>query len=359
MSKLLLIPGLVLALILIAPTFPQLASTLYLNLANTQIAHASSLPNNAPNRSILLADADANLARARSFSNQPRIELASARIALARNDAARAVEIFSASGSILEYDPIAQFIWANAAWQANQRDLALAHWRMAGALEYFHQQMHRAAEKHEWTEAEQFARISVGINPDFADGHYILGDALSHLNPNAPDVLRELDRARELTEEKELVAAILSRKGEVLAVQNKLRDALDVFSNARRIAPTDARPRTGYAMASLQLDPGAREPSVELLREVVGDSPWYISAYVALANISGSSAQNSDAQAWLELGLQKNPNNPTLLFALGQFYARQQRPADARGMLTLATKYETHADSLQAIERALAELPAQ
>ncbi len=359
MSKRLLNSGIILGLILTAFTFPQLAATLFLNLANTQIARAVSLPTDAPDRAILLADADVNLTRARSFSDPSRTMLADARSALARNDATGALEIFNASGAALRDDSITQFTWADAAWRANRREEAFAHWRAANALEYFRQQMYRAQERREWRDAENFSRIAIGLNPDFADGYYVLGAALSHQDINDPEVVQQLDRARELTQEKELVAAVLSRKGEVLASQNKLRDALDVFSEARRIAPIDARPRTGYAITSLQLDPGVRDQSIVLLKEVVSDSPWYVAAHIALSNIYESNGQMNEAQAWLQTGLEKNPDHPALFFALGQFYVRQHRLADAKAAFVLALKNETHADLLLATARALAELPAQ
>ncbi len=191
MSKRLLNSGIILGLILTAFTFPQLAATLFLNLANTQIARAVSLPTDAPDRAILLADADVNLTRARSFSDPSRTMLADARSALARNDATGALEIFNASGAVLRDDSITQFTWADAAWRANRREEAFAHWRAANALEYFRQQMYRAQERREWRDAENFSRIAIGLNPDFADGYYVLGVALSHQDINDPDVMPE------------------------------------------------------------------------------------------------------------------------------------------------------------------------
>lgn len=359
MSKSPLILGIILAIILIALLFPQLAGALFLNLANTQIVRAVSLPTDAPDRAGLLADADAHLARAKTLSNLPRAPLAEARIALARNDAEHAHEIFNTFGAALQNDSIAQFTWGDAAWRANQPELALAHWRAGNALEYFRQQMYRAQSHHEWKQAVDSARVAMGVNPASADAYYVMGDALSRQSLNDPEAIPNLDRARALTQDKELIAAILSRKGEILSAQNKLRDAIDVFNEARRIAPIDARPRTGYAIASIQLDPSTVDQTVVLLRQVVVDSPWYVAAYGVLSFIAESRGQVSDAQSWLETGLQKNPNHPTLLFALGQFYARQHRIADAQRTLILAMSNETHADLLQTIADTLAELPVQ
>ncbi len=359
MSKPPVILGIILAIILIAFSFPQIAGTFFLNLANTQIARGVVLPTDAPNRVALLVDADVNLARAQSFSYLPRAVLAAARIALARNDAPRALEILNSSGAPLANDSVVQFTWGETSWRANQPESAFAHWRAGNSLEYFRQQMYRSTYRHEWQDAVNFARIARGVNPGFADAYYVLGDALSWLNVNDTDAVRNLDRVRELTQDKELIAAALSRKGEILTNQNKLRDAIDVFNEARSIAPIDARPRTGYAIASLRLDPDARDQSTALLREVVNDSPWYVSAYIALSNIAEANGQVSDAEMWLDKGMMKNPDDPNLLLALGQFYARQNRIGEARQAMTLALKYEQHGDVLQSIARNLAELPTQ
>lgn len=359
MSKSPLIFGIALAIILIALLFPQLAGTFFLNLANTQIVRAVSLPTDAPDRAALLADADARLARAKTLSNLPRAALAGARIALARNDAEHALDIFNTTDVALQNDMIAQFTWGDAAWRANQPELAFAHWGAGNALEYFRQQMYRAQSKHEWKHAVDSARVAMSVDPSFADAYYVLGDALSRQSLNDPEAIPNLDRARALTQDKELIAAILSRKGEILSAQNQLRDAIDVFNEARRIAPIDARPRTGYAIASIQLDPSTVDQSGVLLKQVVNDSPWYVAAYGVLSFLSESSGQVSDAQSWLETGLQKNPNHPMLLFALGQFYARQHRIPEAKSTLIRAMTKETHADLLHAIADTLAELPVQ
>jgi tetratricopeptide (TPR) repeat protein len=222
MSKPPVIFGIILALILIAFSFPQIAGIFFLNLANTQIARGVVLPTDSPDRAALLAEADVNLTRAQSFSNFPRAALAAARIALARNDAPHALEILNLSGAPLGNDSVVQFTWGETAWRANQPELAFAHWRAGNSLEYFRQEMYRSTYRHEWKDAADFARIAMGVNPGFADAYYVLGDALSRLDVNDPEAVRNLDRVRELTRDKELIAAALSRKGEILTNQNKL-----------------------------------------------------------------------------------------------------------------------------------------
>jgi tetratricopeptide (TPR) repeat protein len=156
-----------------------------------------------------------------------------------------------------------------------------------------------------------------------------------------------------LTRDPDVKSRALSRQGEVLAEQGKLRDALDAFQRARGIAPIDARPRTGYALAQLQSDPGARDEAIALLVQVVSDSPWYTAAYIALAQIAEKNSDAPGAEIWLKTGLGKNPNDPRLLLPLGELYARQNRVAEARATLELALKYETHTDDRDAITRAL------
>ncbi len=343
--------------------FPRAANAWFLNLANTRIARAVSLPQDAPDRATALAEAGLILSRQNWHRRAP---LANARLLLARGEPQRAADALERSSAALQSDPIAQFIWGDAFWQSNQLVAAYTHWHAAGALEYFIRQAQRAADAHQWKDAENFARIAVGIDPAFAVGHYVLGDAWSH-QERSSEALSELERARELTQDKELLAAIISRQGEILASQvadpatpsgSKWQDALDRFDRARAIAPVDARPRTGYALALLQLQPDAHEQAIALLTQVVDDSPWYIAAYVALADLSESRGDLDGAEQWLEKGLAKNPNDARLLFRLGEYYARQHRRADAKATLVLAMKYETHADELQKITKALAGLNA-
>ncbi len=350
------------AWVIVAAIFPSLAGAWFVNQANSAIAQASSLPQDSAARSSDLIAAENDLNSARGSLYTPRALLAQTRILLARGDAAGATRTFDQADASLRADPIARFVWADAARQSDQAALAIEQWRAAGAYTYFSQQMHRAADSHQWQTAEADARRAVGIDPNSADAHLALGDALSQQDINDPTALTELDRARELTRDPEVLSTIISRQGEILASQGKLQAALDYFNQARAVAPTDARPRTDYALTLLKLQPDARDhqgdlgQAVALLNQVVSDSPWYTLAYIALANISETGSDSKGAEDWLQKGLARNPNNPDLLFALGQCYARQPRLDEARSTLVLALKYETRADNLKAIADALAGL---
>lgn len=347
------------ALVILAVIAPRVASAWFLNLANVDIGRAASLPPDSPQRLSALTDAENNANPARYLAENQRLPLAQARILLARGDAARAAGTFDNADTLLRADPIARFVWADAAWQSNQPRAAFEHWRAASAYVYFSQQMHRAVDSHQWKVAEDNARIAVGIDPNSADAHLVLGDALSRQDKNNPAALQELDRARELTRDPELLSTVISRKGEILASQGKLQDALEMFNQARAVAPIDARPRTGYALVLLQIQPDARDQAVALLSQVVTDSPWYTAAYIALASIAETHGDLKGAEEWLQKGLARNPNNPDLLLALGKFCTRQKRFDDARSILTQALKYETRIDMRAAIEQALAELGTQ
>jgi tetratricopeptide (TPR) repeat protein len=346
------------AVIVIAAIFPLVANAWSLNLANVEIVRAVSLPPDAPQRASILNAAESRLKRVSPVGSN-RLPLAETRILLARGDAQGAAQWFDRANAPLRADPIALFDWAQAAWESNQPDVAFARWRAADAYVYFAQQMHRAADSHAWKQAEDFARIAVGIAPDDADAHLVLGDALSRQDVNNPEAMRELERAQQLTSDHELLSTIISRQGEMLADQGKLQQALDYFDRARAVAPIDARPRTDAALVMLKLQPSARDRAVALLTQVVNDSPWYTAAYIALADLSESGGDAAGAEAWYRRGLARNENNPDLLFAEGEFYARQHRIDQARAALMLALKYETHVDNLQSIKRALAELGGQ
>lgn len=325
---------------------PSAASVLMQNLANAQIARAATTPPGDES----LARAQTYLGQARHFANEPRLSLARARLALAQNDAPGAL---AALAQMDAPDFIAELLRGNAAHATGQTALALASWRAAGADIYFANRAHRAFDNHAWAQAEQFARLALLLEPESADLHLILGDALSRQDVNSAEAWRALVRAEALAPDDEFRATPISRQAEILATQKKFADALTMFQRARAIAPIDARPRTGYALTQVQLDARAKPQAIELLTQVVTDSPWYIAAYLALAQFAENPA---DAETWLKRGLQKNPHDARLLLPLGELYARQGRANDARATLELALKLETRVDHRAAIARALEQL---
>ncbi len=333
---------------------PQIASAWSVNMANASLARAYALPRESPDRERALDAARDSLAQAENWSALPRLALARARESLARGDAARAIEAFSAAS--YSTDAISEFLWAQAAWEAEQPATAFSHWRNAGAITYFMQEAHRALDAHRWRDAEQLARIAVGIDPALADAHFVLADALAGQSPDAPEALPELDAALERTRDPEFTSTILSRKGEILAAQGKLQEALDQFDRACAIAPIDARPRTDYAVTWLRLHPTEPSVSSALLEQVIEDSPWYVAAYIARANMAESSGDATGAESWLRLGLARNTNDARILLPLGELCARRGRTDEARQLLMLALKYETHADAQAEITRKLGEL---
>ncbi len=348
-----------LAIIVVAAAAPRIASALSLNLANVDIAHAAALPPDSPRRSPILNTAKNRLNQAQSLAAINRLLLAETRILLARGDNSAAARMFDRADATLRSDPIALFDWAEAAWQSDQPQVAIEHWRAADAYVYFVQQMHRAQDSHAWKLAERYARIAVGISPNDADAHLVLGDALSRQDVNNPEAISELERAQQLTSDHELLSTIISRQGEILVDQGKLQQALDYFNRARAVAPIDARPRTDAALVMLNLQPSVRDQAVSLLTQVVNDSPWYTAAYIALASISETDGDIQGAGEWYSRGLARNENNPDLLFAEGEFYARQHQIDQAKASLELALKYETRVDNLDSIKRALVRLGAQ
>lgn len=365
------------AVLVTALTLPTAASAWFRNAANARIARAaiakhpavkdsqvglSRQPDREASRrewSAALDDADAQLAHARGWSNDALVALAQARAFLVRGEASRVVETLRATGMALQDDFIAQFVWGEAEWQVGNPAGAYERWRAAGALDYFVNQSLRAGFKHDWQAAEKYARCAVGIAPERAETHYLLGDAIGHQAPENPQALREIERAAKLTSDPEFLSTILSRKGELLAAQGRDRDALAQFEQARQIAPRDARPRIGYAVTSLRIDPSAEAQAIEVLMQVVNDAPWTISAHLALAKIAESHHDLKSAEEWYRAALTRDPNNPDALFAMGEFYARHNRIEDAKKTLTLALKYESHLDDQHAIARALAELNAR
>ncbi len=351
LSILVLFGALALGVILL----PQIASAWFLNLANISLARAQSLAADSIPRRGELDAAAVNIARAGEKTGNPRLTIARARVPFLRGDMAQAFGAFESADAI-HSDAIAQFLWGESAYDSAATDLAFAHWRAAGAIEFFVQQALRAQDAHEWAEAQRLARIAVGIEPSRAEAHYVLGDALGQQSSADQAALSELDQALALTNDPEFISTILSRKGELLVSQGKYVAALDLFAEARAVAPTDARPRTDYATTLLRFSPERRTEVEGLLGQVVYDSPWYIAAYIALSDIASSDGDLEGAEAWLQRGLGKNPAHPDILVPLSDLYVRENRLEQARQALELATKQETHKDTLQEIADRLERL---
>lgn len=336
--------------------FPTAASAWYRNQANARIARAVAT-NDASARLDALNDAEAQLKQAESWSRDALIEFARARAALARDDAPRAVTAMRATNDALRGDGIAQFIWGYAEWYAGNPSAAFEHWRAAGAFDYFLNEARRASFKHQWEKAAEFARLAVGVQPDDVNARYMLGDVLGYLDADA--ALRELERAQALTNDHELLGTIWSRQGEILAARGEFSAALALFDAAMRVAPRDARPRTDAARVLLATQPDARARAIELLHESLTVAPWYVAAYITLAQIAESDGDLRAVEEWFAKGLANARNHPDLLFARAQFYVRQNRLAEAKADLLAAMRYETREDELHKIQRALETLNAQ
>ncbi len=331
------------------------ANVFWLNLANVHLARAFALPTDSPQRAAWLAEAATQLQQA--DANHPRVALARARLELARGEPARAADALRATGMALHHDPIAQWVWAEAEWQSANASAAFEHWRNAGAFIFFMNETNRARLNHRWQDAERLARIALGIQPDDAQAQYALGDVLGYLD--AARAMVELDRAVELTRDPELLATILSRKGELLAARGEFSAALALFEQAMQIAPRDARPRTDAARVLLATQPEARSRAIALLHESLAVAPWYIAAYLTLAEIAEADGDVQAAENWYAKGLAQNRNHSDLLFARAKFYARQNRLAQAQADLILALQNETRADEIAKIKRELEALHAR
>ena len=359
--RLLTFVAIIACVIILAFILLSAISACFINFANANLARAVSLPNDAPMRLAALDQASPQLLVAQTWSQNPRIDLAFARSWLENKQSQNAVVALQTAGDGLRDDFMAQFVWGNAEWQAGNSGAAFEHWRTAGALEYFVQATRRALSQDQWQSAVELARIVVGIAPNDANVHYLLGDALSHQSPNDIEAMSELARAEQLigNHDNEFLSTILSRHGEILAAQGKYAQAIDLFNHARQVASLDARPRTDYARAILNVDPASVGEAKKLLEQVVADSPWYTDAYILLADLAEKNGDMLGAEMWYKTGLQKNPNDARLFFPLGEFYVQQNKRDEAQATLTLALKYETRADVLESIARALAQVKSQ
>jgi tetratricopeptide (TPR) repeat protein len=327
------------------------------NQANAAIARAASLPADSPTRVSLLDDAEKNL-RAAS-PNEVWRTFAQARIYLLRNQPAQAVAVLRSTGDALRDDVVAQFLWANAEWQLANSAAAVQHWQNAGAIEFYQHELIRTRDAHDWQTMVQLARIAIAIAPDNANMHYALGDALASIHPDDAEAMRELQQASDLTRDPELLSTILSRQGEIFAAQKNFSAAFEKFEQAMDVAPRDARPRTDYARVLLHADPLAQDHAEALLQQSIAIAPWDTLAFITLADIAEARGDFAGAENFYRQGLDKNVNHPALLFALGKFYARQNRANEAKQNMILALRFETHADDLQAIAAELNRLNAR
>lgn len=347
-------------LFILALAFPSAIGIWQMNIANSSYAKAMSLPTDSPVRTEALSSMRMLENKAYFYPQQPRLAWLSAREEM-MSDPRAAARVLEAYSHIFSLDFMEQFLWGNAEWAAGNRDAAFEHWRNAGALKYFVEEGYRARFRDDWVQAEDYARIAVGIAPEDARSHFLLADVLISQGKGYDEALGELERAAQIVGDgnNEFLSTILSRQGELLANQEKYKPAIDYFNRARQIAPLDARPHTDYADTILKIDPTATTEARALLTQVVTGSPWYVDAYILLAEISEKDGDLAKTENWYMIGLDKNPNDARLLFPLGEFYARQNRSGEAKETLTLALKYETRPNVLLAISRALTQVNAK
>ncbi len=352
------IAAFVAALALFLHISPYAVNAWFLNWANVEIAQAIAFPEDSPSRQARLESAERLLDGISFAANgDARIALARARISMARGELQNAAADLRASlAGTVRYDPILEFVWGEAEWNSTGPDAALVHWRGGDAIEFFVQSAHRDLDAHRWVDATQEAEIAVGLDPARADAHHVLGEALSRNGNRDSRALVELERAAELTADPEVLSAIYSRRGEILAGLGDLTGARQEFERALAATPADPRPRTGLAIVQLKNGPASRTAAVASLEQVTRDSPWYTAAFIELAGASEAEGDWMAAEAALKRGLAGNRDDPRLLFALGQLYGRELRFSEAEEMLVLALRNETHADLLLTTAHALAEL---
>jgi tetratricopeptide (TPR) repeat protein len=213
------------------------------------------------------------------------------------HDTSSASRALSRAAALNPHDISARFRFgqALAAQGYKNEKRAIQEWRAAGATEYFIQQGLVLASTGDLSGAvEQYGR-ALAIEPDFADGYYYLGRALSRMG-RQEEALAALEMAAVLEPPSSPRRYLL--RAEVYVAREEWEAALAAFGQAASLSPWDPVP---YYQMGWVLDQklGDRELAITTFQQALQINPDYVSPRLALGQLYEEQGECDQASLWL------------------------------------------------------------
>jgi len=167
--------------------------------------------------------------------------------------------------------------------------------------------------------AEASLRESLTIE-DHAAGHIGLADVLQYSGDDEQleEAKDELYKAQEMTTDKETLAIIESKLGELAMDRDDYEDALEHYKRVEEIDPTLPGAKAGAGDALRLM--GKTEEAKAAYRQAIETEPDNLHAYVDLSQMYQKEGEESLAREVLEEGRAANPNTVELHLLLAASY---------------------------------------
>ena len=151
-------------------------------------------------------------------------------------------------------------------------------------------------------------------------GHIGLADVLQYSGDDEQleEAENELYKAQEMTTDKETLAIIESKLGEIAMDRDDYEDALEHFKRVEEIDPTFPGAKAGAGDALRLM--GKTEEAKAAYRQAIETEPDNLHAYVDLSQMYQKEGEESLAQEVLEEGIAANPNTVELHLLLAASY---------------------------------------
>ncbi|MGD1020951.1 MAG: tetratricopeptide repeat protein, partial [Verrucomicrobiia bacterium] len=162
------------------------------------------------------------------------------------------------------------------------------------------------------------------MKPDFADGHYSLGDALMREGKNE-EAIAQFEQALRIKPD---FAEAHSDLGVVLAQTGKIEEAIAQFEQALRIKPdyAVAHYNLGFALAQT----GKIEEAITHYQQALRTEPDDADVHYNLANALSKLGQTAEAVAQFQETLRINPDYAEAHYNLGNALAQSGRAPEAK-----------------------------
>jgi adenylate cyclase len=217
------------------------------------------------------------------------------------------------------------------------------------AFTYSQQVIYFEGGEAEQAAAYEAARQAVALAPGRGDSHSALG--VAHLaSEHHAEAIEELDKAIALDP---ALWDALYFYGRVAVHQGDIARAIEYFQRAATVNPDDYEsPALAASLGKGLVDEQAQrrlaQQAVERVERHVEDYPDNSRAFYLGAGALLTLGEEQRARAWAQRALNVDPNDPTIRYNLGCFYARAGDPDRAfeclEGSITSSTWIENDAD---------------